>query len=380
MNFELNDEQRQLAESVTRYLTDRYDFETRKKIIHSESGLSDAVWGQLAEMGLLSIPFSEDAGGFGGGAVDLMSAMQSAGAALLLEPLLPNMVAGRLVDRMGSSAQKAVYLSPLMEGRSRLAFAWGEDDNRYQIDTVSTHAKRTASGWTLRGIKRVFYGAPQAQHMVVSACTDTAGLSLFVVPTEAPGVRMSAYRTMDNQRAADVHLDDVQLDAQALLGAEGAALITIEEAMDFGTALLCAEGVGAMQYACDTTLEYLKTRKQFGVAIGTFQVLQHRMVDMVIATEQARSLSYLACSKVDGASDARERSRVVSAAKIKAADSARLVSQEAVQMHGGIGMTDELKVSHTFRRLTMLAQQWGDADYHLDRFAALDDLGAGPWI
>lgn len=372
MNFELNDEQRQLADSVARYLADRYDFDARKKIIHSESGLNNAVWGQLAEMGLLSIPFSEAAGGFGGGAIDLMSAMQSAGAALLIEPLLPNVVAGRLVDRLGNAVQIAAYLSPLMEGTSRLAFALGEDGSRYQLDSVASRAKRTGSGWTLRGLKRVVYGAPNAQHMVVSARTDAAGISLFVVPADAPGVHMSAYRTMDNQRAADVQLEDVELAADALLGAEGGALAAMEEAMDFGTALLCAEGVGAMQYACDTTLEYLKTRKQFGVAIGTFQVLQHRMVDMVIATEQARSLSYLACSKVDGGSDARERSRVVSAAKIKAADSARLVSQEAVQMHGGIGMTDELKVSHTFRRLTMLAQQWGDADYHLDRFAALD--------
>ena len=372
MNFELNDEQRQLADSVARYLNDRYDFDSRKKIIHSDSGLNETVWGQLAEMGLLSIPFSEDAGGFGGGAVDLMSAMQSAGFALLIEPLLPNVVAGRLVDRLGSAAQKAAYLSPLMEGASRLALGCGEDASRYQLDTVTTRATRTSTGWTLQGLKRVVYGAPNAQHFIVSAVTDTAGLSLFVVPADALGVRLSAYRNMDNQRAADVTFEGVQMGADALLGSEGAALSALEEAMDFGTALLCAESVGAMQYACDTTLEYLKTRKQFGVPIGSFQVLQHRMVDMVIATEQARSLSYLACSKVDGGSDPRERSRVVSAAKIKAADSARLVSQESIQMHGGIGMTDELKVSHTFRRLTMLAQQWGDADYHLDRFASLD--------
>lgn len=372
MNFELNDEQRQMAESVNRYLTDRYDFEVRKKVIHSDTGLNNDVWRQLAELGLLSIPFSEEAGGFGGGAVDLMSAMQSAGAALLIEPLLPNVVAGRMVDRLGSVAQKAVYLTPLMEGSGRLAFALGEDGSRYQLDTVTTSAKRTNAGWTLQGVKRVVYGAPNAQHFIVSAYAETAGLALFVVPANAPGMRMSAYRTMDNQRAADVTFDGVQIDSDALLATGDAALGAIEEAMDFGTALLCAEGVGAMQFACDTTLEYLKTRKQFGVAIGTFQVLQHRMVDMVIATEQARSLSYLACSKVDGGSDARERSRIVSAAKIKVSDSARLVSQESIQMHGGIGMTDELKVSHTFRRLTMLAQQWGDADYHLDRFAALD--------
>lgn len=372
MNFELTDEQRQMADSVNRYLNERYDFEARKKIIRSDAGLSDDVWSQLTELGLLAIPFSEDAGGFGGGAVDLMSAMQAAGAALLVEPLLPNIVAGRLVDKMGSAAQKNAYLSPMMEGSTRLAFAQGEDTSRYNLAQVSTRAVRDAEGWELNGVKRVVYGAPNAQHFIVSACTAKGGISLFVVDITAPGVKLSTYRTMDNQRAADVHFDGVRIAANALIGAEGSALPCIEEAVDFGTALLCAEGVGAMQYANETTLEYLKTRKQFGVAIGSFQVLQHRMVDMVIATEQARSMSYLACSRMDGASDARERSRVVSAAKIKIADSARLVSQEAVQMHGGIGMTDELKVSHTFRRLTMLAQQWGDADYHLDRFAALD--------
>jgi len=372
MNFELTDEQRQMADSVTRYLNERYDFEARKKIIGSEAGLSDEVWRQLAEMGLLNIPFSENAGGFGGGAVDLMSAAQAAGAALLVEPLLPNIIAGRLVDRMGSAVQKSAYLSPMMEGSVRLAFAQGEDGSRYNLSNVSTQAMRDAEGWVLNGHKRVVYGAPNAQYLIVSARTGQDGVSLFLVDAGAPGVKLSAYRTMDNQRAADVHLDNVRVSVDALVGQEGGALPFIEEAVDFGTALLCAEGVGAMQYANDTTLEYLKTRKQFGVAIGTFQVLQHRMVDMVIATEQARSMCYLACSKVDGARDAKERSRVVSAAKIKVADSARLVSQEAIQMHGGIGMTDELKVSHTFRRLTMLSQQWGDADYHLERFASLD--------
>jgi alkylation response protein AidB-like acyl-CoA dehydrogenase len=198
-------------------------------------------------------------------------------------------------------------------------------------------------------------------------------VSLFVVAADAQGVSQTAYRTMDNQRAADVRLAGVQVRADALLGAEGAALPVIEEAVDFATALLCAEAVGAMQFANDTTLEYLKTRKQFGVAIGSFQVLQHRMVEMFVTVEQARSMTYLACSKVDGgAADATERARVVSAAKIKIADACRQISQEAIQLHGGMGMTEEMKVSHTFRRLTLIGQQLGDADHHLERFAALD--------
>jgi alkylation response protein AidB-like acyl-CoA dehydrogenase len=372
MNFELNDEQRQLADSVSRFLADRYDFEARKNIIRSDGGMSEGIWQQLTELGILSLAFSEDVGGFGGGAIDLMSAMQSAGAALLVEPLLPNLLAGRLVDRLGTPAQRSDWLTPMMEGSHRLALATGEDATRYHLVPVSVHAVREGECWRLSGLKRVVWGAPQAHYLVVSATTEEGGTSLFVVPTASTGVCLSAYRTMCNQRAADVFFDDVVLGSEALLGELGQALAALEEAMDFGVALLCAEGVGAMQYAHETTLEYLKTRKQFGVALGTFQVLQHRMVDMVIATEQARSMCYLACSKVDGCTDPVERSRTVSAAKIKLADSARLVSQEAVQMHGGIGMTDELKISHTFRRLTMLAQQFGDADHHLERFAALD--------
>jgi alkylation response protein AidB-like acyl-CoA dehydrogenase len=223
----------------------------------------------------------------------------------------------------------------------------------------------------LDGLKRVVIGAPWAGHLVVSATTAAGGVSLFMVPTQAVGVAMTAYRQFDNQRAADVALTGVRIAAEALLGAEGQALPAIDEALDFATALLCAEGVGAMQYACDTTLEYLKTRKQFGVPIGSFQALQHRMVEMVIGMEQSRSMSYLACSKVDGEPDMTERARCVSAAKIKVADAARQVAQETVQLHGGIGMTDELKASHTFRRLTLIAQQYGDADFHLMRFAAL---------
>jgi alkylation response protein AidB-like acyl-CoA dehydrogenase len=193
-----------------------------------------------------------------------------------------------------------------------------------------------------------------------------------VVAPGAKGVSMTGYRTLDNQRGADVRLDNVKVGADALVGTEGAALPVIEEAFDFATALLCSEAVGAMQFANDTTLEYLKTRKQFGAPIGSFQALQHRMVEMFVSTEQARSMSYLAASKVDTTTDPLERARIISAAKIKIADACRQVSQESIQLHGGMGMTEEMKVSHTFRRLTMIAQQFGDVDAHLERFAALD--------
>ena len=372
MDFEFSEEQSALADSVGRFLSERYDFEQRKAIVRCASGMSDQIWRQFAEMGVLAIPFSEAAGGFGGGAVDLMSTMQALGAALVVEPVLATLLAGRLIDRAADAATRAALLGPVVGGTSRLAFAHTEDGARYRRDVVATTATRDGDGWVLDGLKRVVIGAPLADRLVVSATTPAGVISLFTVPAGAAGVAMTVVRQFDEQRAADVRLDGVRLGADALLGAEGQALPVIDEALDFATALLCAEGVGAMQYANDTTVEYLKTRKQFGVPIGSFQALQHRMVEMVIATEQARSLSCLACSKVDGAIDPVERARCVSAAKIKLADAARQVAQETVQLHGGIGMTDELKASHTFRRLTMIAQQFGDADFHLERFAALD--------
>jgi alkylation response protein AidB-like acyl-CoA dehydrogenase len=242
---------------------------------------------------------------------------------------------------------------------------------------VALTATRAADGWVLNGLKRVVVGATLADLLVVSARTsgkpgDAQGISLFVVSPSAKGVSMTGYRTLDNQRGADVRLDGVKVGADALVGTDGAALPVIEEAFDFATALLCAEAVGAMQFANDTTLEYLKTRKQFGAPIGSFQALQHRMVEMFVSTEQARSMSYLAASKVDTTTDPLERARIISAAKIKIADACRQVSQESIQLHGGMGMTEEMKVSHTFRRLTMIAQQFGDVDSHLARFSALD--------
>ena len=379
MNFELNDEQRQLAESVGRYLNDHHDFESRKKILNSATGSSAELWKQLAEFGVLSIPFSENAGGFGGGTIDLMGSMNAIGAALVVEPVLATLLAGRIIDRAGAAAQQAELLGPVIEGSRKLAFAHTEDGARYSLSHVTATAVRTAEGWQLDGLKRVVHGAPLADHIVVSARTagasaDANGISLFVVAANAQGVTMTPYRNIDNQRAGDVRLERVQVRADALIGQEGAALPVIEEALDFASALLCAEAVGAMQFANETTLEYLKTRKQFGAPIGSFQALQHRMVEMFVTLEQARSMTYLACSKVDSGVAASERSRVVSAARIKVADACRQISQESIQLHGGMGMTEEMKVSHTFRRLITIAQQFGDVDAHLERFAALDEI------
>lgn len=377
MNFDQTEEQQLLGDSLGKFLARDYDFERRKKIVASATGWSEPVWATFAEMGLTSLPFATDLGGFGGGAVDMMGVMEAIGEAMVVEPYLPTVgLAGRLVERTGSEAQKKAFVPGVIEGRTRLAFAHTEREARYNARHVETRAKKTGSGWTLSGEKCVVLGAAAASHLVVSARTagktaDAAGISLFLVEREAPGVVLKAYRTLDQQRAADVILSGVKVDAGALLGDEGQSYDAIEEALDFATALLCSEAVGAMKSANDATLEYLKTRKQFGVPIGTFQALQHRMVDMFVALEQSRSMACLAASKADGATSQSDRMRSISAAKIRIADACRLVSQEAVQLHGGMGMTEELKVSHTFRRLTMIAQQFGDADHHLERFAAL---------
>ena len=377
MDFEFSQEQQQLADSLRKYLAKEYGFEARKAAINSPSGTSAAAWTAFAEMGLMAIPFAEADGGFGGGAVDLMAAMEACGEALVVEPLLDQVgLAGRLVARAGSAAQRVAALPGVIDGSSKLAFGYLERGRRYETAPAATTAKKSGAGWRLDGEKIVVIGAPLADRLVISARTsgsgaDAQGVSLFLVDRASPGLAINAYRTVDGQRAGDLKLSGVNVGADALLGNAGSALPVIEEALDFATALLCADAVGAMQSANDATLEYLKTRKQFGITIGSFQALQHRMVDMFIACEQARSMATLAACRVDAAVDAKERMRAVSAAKVRIADAARQVSQESVQLHGGMGMTEELKVSHTFRRLTAIAQRFGDADHHLERYAAL---------
>jgi pimeloyl-CoA dehydrogenase small subunit len=380
MNFELSEEQTLLAETIKRFVATHYSFDARAKIIASPAGHSEDVWAAIAEMGLLGLPFAEAHGGFGGTTVDVMLVMEAIGEGLLVEPYLATVgLGGRFVARAGTAAQQTRILPALVEGKHTLAFAHTEAGARYDLRQVGLRARRAGEGWVLDGDKRVVLHGGRADTLVVSARTaggetDAAGITLFLVPRRAAGVSVKESRTLDNLRAADVHFTAVGVDADALLGREGDGYPVLEEVVDYATALLCAEAVGAIRYANEATLEYLKTRRQFGVPIGSFQALQHRMVEMMISYEQARSMAYLACVKVDTA-DAAERRRVISAAKIKIADACRHVSQEAVQLHGGMGMTEELKVSHTFRRLTMLAQTFGDAEHHLERFAATDAAG-----
>jgi alkylation response protein AidB-like acyl-CoA dehydrogenase len=336
MNFDYNEEQQLLADSVRRYLADKYPFEQRQKIVRGQ-GWSAEAWAQFAQMGLTGLPVSAEHGGFGGGAVDLMGVMEAFGEALVVEPYLSHVMATRAAERGGATD----LLPAVIDGSMKLAFAH---------NAKGVTAKKSGARWTLEGEVRGVIGAPVADRLVVSSAAG----ELFL----AGKGDVKAHRAMDERLAGDVVLRGVE--AQPLKGA-------VEDLLDFGTALVCAEAVGVMKFACDTTLEYLKTRKQFGVTIGTFQALQHRMVDMFISLEQARSMACLACSRADAGGDRKS----ISAAKIKIGDAARHISQESVQLHGGMGMSEELKVSHAFRRLTVLAREFGDTDYHLTRFAAL---------
>ena len=374
MNFDYNEEQQLLADSVKRFVGKDYDFESRKKGLASDKGYSEDVWGTLAEMGLLGLPVSTDYEGFGGGALDMMGIMESIGEGLVVEPFLATTLGAQFVSRGGNEAQRKAILPKVVEGSLKMAFAQTEQGARYNLSHVATKAKKSGGGYVIDGAKCVVVHGPSADKIVVSARTsgadtDAKGISLFLVDAKANGVTMKAYRTLDELRACDITLKGVSVGADALIGKEGEGLALIEEVVDYGTALVCAEAVGAIKSANDATLEYLKTRKQFGVPIGAFQALQHRMVDMVISYEQAKSMACLACDKADSEKNAAERKRLISAAKVRVSEACRHVSQESIQLHGGMGMTEEMKVSHTFRRLTMIAQQFGDIDHHLERFA-----------
>jgi alkylation response protein AidB-like acyl-CoA dehydrogenase len=375
MNFDPTDEQRLLAESIDRFVERDYGFETRRQIVASEQGWSRQAWSALADLGVLGLSIPEALGGFGGGAIDQMSVMEAIGRALLVEPYLATLLGAQLVVRGGSDAQRERILPGIVQGTLRMAFAHGEADARYERSHVATRAVAQDDGYLLNGTKRIVLHGPCADWLVVSARVEEAvgarsSIGLFLVEPGAAGVVRHDLRTLDGLRASDIELRDVRVDRSARLAQGSDAAALIDTALDYATALVCMEAAGAIRYANDATLEYLKTRKQFGVPIGSFQALQHRMVDMAIHYEQARSMAALACATVDAETDPVRRAHVVSAAKVRVADACRHVAQEAVQLHGGMGMSDELKISHTFRRLTMIAQQFGDADYHLARFAA----------
>ena len=374
MNFQFDEEQQALADSVAKIIEREYDFEARKRIVASDAGHSPSVWESMAEMGIILLPMSETAGGFGMGSLALFPVMEQIGRGLLVEPLVETLIAARLLDRLDASNQ-ADLLASVAAGKAKLAFAHLEGNTSTDLLDLAVTASGSGDDIRLSGKKSMVILADSADKILVSASNGKAGdkssVGLYLVDAQATGVTRRTMRTIDNHRACDIEFDNCPGQA---VGAAGEGYAALEEALDFGTVLVCAEAVGAMAYANETTLEYLKTRQQFGTPIGAFQALQHRMVDMTISCEQARSITYLACDALDKAQNSEEgatnRRRLVSAAKIKVSDAAKHVGEEAIQLHGGMGMTNEMKVSHTFKRLTMIAAAFGDVDFHLERFAA----------
>lgn len=375
MDFNFSEEQEMVRDGLSRMVREQYDWETRRKAIASEAGWRPEVWAQLAELGILGMPFSEADGGFGGGAVDAMIVMQEFGKGLVVEPFVPTVVcAGGFLKHAGTAAQKEEHIGGIVAGTRVFAFAYAEPRGRYDYADLETTAKKDGSGYVLNGHKAVVIGAPWASHLIVTARTsgerrDRDGVSLFVVDKTAPGVITRDYETVDGRRASEVYFENAAVPAEALIGEEGAALPLIERVADEAIAAQCAEACGAMKVAHAMTVEYSRQRKQFGVPIGSFQVLQHRMVDMYTAYEQSVSLTYLATLRLDASEI--ERKRAVSAAKVGIGQAARLIGQEAVQIHGGNGVTDEYAIGHYFKRLTIFDSEFGDVDHHMKRHISL---------
>jgi pimeloyl-CoA dehydrogenase small subunit len=374
MDFELSEEQRLLRETVERVLADRYTFDKRRAYLAEPDGWSRALWAQYAELGLLGLPFAENHGGFGGGPIEVMLVMEAFGRVLALEPYLPTVVLGGAALRLaGNDDQKSALLPQIGEGKLLLAFAHGERQARYDLSDVLTTARRRAGGWVLDGSKSVVLQGDCAQLLVVSARTagerdDREGITLFLVDAAANGVARRSYPMRDGTRAAEISLSEVEVGEDARLGEVGAAFPIIERVVEAGIAATAAEAVGAMEAMQALTLDYLKTRQQFGRPIGQNQVLQHRATEMLMELERGRSMAMLAAMMVEEP-DAAERAHNIAMAKVGIGQASRFVSQNAIQLHGGIGMTEEYAVGHYFRRCMVIEHSFGDTAHHLSRLA-----------
>jgi hypothetical protein len=379
MNFDYTDEQNAIRDSLSKWAAQQYDFDKRRAALASEDAWKKN-WATFAELGLLAAPLPEEFGGLGGGAVDVSVVTEEFGKALVVEPYVPTVVlGGGALKYAGSAAQKDEHLNAIAAGERVIAFAQAEPKSRWALNDVSTTAKKDSAGFVLNGQKAVVLGAPQADHLLVSARTaggqrDAKGVSLFLVPKSAKGVTTRDYPTMDDTRASEVYFENVSVGADALIGAADEALPVIERIVDEANAAYCSEAVGCIRMMVSSTQEYAKQRKQFGRAIAEFQVIQHRLVDMFMAGEESYSMALRAVIKL-GESDA-ERAKAVSAAKVSIGKHGRFVGQMAVQTHGGMGVTDEMRVGHYFKRVTMLDATFGNVDYHLKRYTALSAKAA----
>jgi alkylation response protein AidB-like acyl-CoA dehydrogenase len=381
VDFRYTEEQTALQDTLQRFIARDYDFAKRREIARSALGYSAEAWAQYAELGLLALPFPEEFGGLGGSGVDTLIVMEQIGQGLVLEPYLSTVVlCGGLIRDSASESTKKSMLTQIAAGKLKLALAAYEAAGRYDLGHVACRAARQPDGWLLSGSKTVVVDAPSADYFLVSARSSGAvaaadGVSLFLVPRDAAGLSIFAYPTQSDGQAADIKLANVRLGPDALVGAPDTALGAIERAVDGAIAALCAESLGIVTALNQATLSYLKTRKQFGVAIGNFQALQHRMAEMFIAAEQTRSMAIIAAIHATS-DDVTERRRAVSGAKAYIGQSARFIGQQAVQLHGAMGVVDELNVSHYFKRLTMIDLSLGDVDFHLARFAACEPTAA----
>ena len=375
MDFSFTDEQALLQDSVQRFIQNSYAFDSRQKLIKTEDGFSRENWASFAELGWLALPFSEESGGFGGTAVETMILMEEFGKGLVVEPYLTTvLMSGSIIEAGGSSAQKEGVLAEIMAGTKLAALAYVEPQARFNLADVTTTAAAEGDGYVINGFKGVVMGGPSADVLIVPARTageqrDEAGITLFLVDANSNGISKRDYPTIDGGRASEITLENVTVDASAVIGEVGGGFALLEVGINNGILGVGAEAVGAMEVLYKTTVEYCKTREQFGQPIGKFQVLQHRMVDMFMEHEQAKSLLYMAAIRMSE-NDAEEARKAISALKVQIGKGGRFVGQQAIQLHGGMGMTDELNIGHYFKRLTAIETLFGNVDYHLKKYSA----------
>jgi len=375
MDFTFNEEQSLIQDQVDQFVQKEYDWETRQSLSNSELGFGEDNWKKFAELGWLGISVSEDSGGFGGSAIESMLIMEAFGKGLVVEPFLETVImAGGLIDDHGSDQQKSSFLEPAVAGEMHLALAYAEPQSRFNLSDVVTEAKADGDNFIINGYKSVVMNGPSADQIIVSARTsgtqlDENGISLFIIDANASGLDKTNYKTVDGRRASDLTFENVSVSKENLIGDQDKGFEILDSAIDKAILAISAEAVGAMEVLYKTTVEYTKTREQFGTAIGKFQVLQHRMVDMFMEYEQCKSLLYMATMKHE--EKAEDAKKAISGLKYQVGKAGKFIGQQAVQLHGGMGVTDELNVGHYFKRLTTVGTIFGNTDYHLKKYTSL---------
>ena len=375
MDFTFNEEQTMIQDQVEQFIQKEYDWETRQELSNSDLGFGTHNWKTFAELGWLGIAVSEKNGGFGGSSIETMLIMEEFGKGLVVEPFLETVVmSAGILDRHGTDEQKNQVLNSVINGEMHLALAYAEPQSRFNLSDVVTEAKEDGDNFVINGFKSVVMNGPSANKIIISARTsgtqlEDKGISLFLVDSDIEGLTKSDYKTVDGRKASDINLENVIVSNSCLIGSLNAGFDILDEAIDRSILAISAEAVGAMEILYKTTVEYTKTREQFGTPIGKFQVLQHRMVDMFMEYDQCKSLLYMATMKnEESAPDAK---KAISGLKYQVGKAGKFVGQQSVQLHGGMGVTDELNVGHYFKRLTTIGTIFGNADFHLKQYTSL---------